>query len=446
MAKRSFRALSRLGVYLGLSSCLAAIHDSAWAQAGPCAGLGTLRSLSSTADGSQSLWLSRTTGGVEFALDATVSSTRVDTWIGQGLRLSRSPVVAFGSAGAHTLSEISGDGDCPIATVDQLLRPDQTLPTVPDGGGGNGGRELTESAILGFSPALLGRWSITGRLTRRVLGPSFGPGLDGTEETAGQLAWVDTTVRFADNDQGGRDGNDSSAQVTLGLEVWRDRTFQFGIAGGIDAAQADAFGDFVSSGVDSYFIGPYLGWQPDKDSLIDVWFGYAKRDYSNSVGPLDSSFDADRFFIDANVTRKIQRGSYSIFPTLGVFYASEDIPDHQYTDGSSTFGVSGADTDTLIGQVAVDVWRDPISSSNGLQWLPFASAGMDWYAERPGDGLALESDLGVEEASSVVGNLAIGTDILMRNGGRWTIKLHYDGIGLSGYDEIGAEIALNIRL
>jgi hypothetical protein len=424
--------------------------DSAWAQTATCASFGTLRSLSTTVDGSQSLWLSRTTGGAGFALDATDSATRVDTWFGQGLRLSRSPVVAFGSAGAHTLSEITGDGDCPIATVDQLSRPDQTLPSVPDGGGGNGidgggydgSRELTESALLGFSPALLGQLSITERLTRRALGPCFGLGLAGTEVNAGRLAWVDTTVRFADNDQGGRDGRDTSTQLTLGLDVWQDETLQFGIAGGIETAQADAFGGFISSRVDSYFIGPYLGWQPDKDTLIDVWFGYLNRDYSNSVGLLDSSFDADGFFVDTNVTRQIQRGSYSILPKLGVFYASGDIPDHQYTDGSSTFGVSGADTDTLIGRVSVDVWRNPVSSSSALKWLPLPSAGIDWYAKRPGDGLLLESDLGIEEAFSLVGSLAVGTDILTRNDGRWTLKLRYDGIGLPGYDEIGGRLPL----
>lgn len=461
MANKSFRALYQMGASLGLASCLGALPNSAYAS---CESLGTLRSLSTTADGSQSLWLSRTQYGSVFALDATRSSARVDTWSGTGFHLSRSPVVAGGSAGAHTLSEISGDGgDCPIATVNQLLRPNQSLPSVPDrggngggdgggdgdggGGGGNsgGGGALTESALLGFSPVLLGQVSITERLTRGALGPSVASNSAGAEEASGRLMWLDTAARYADNDQGSRDGNDSSAKLTFGHEVWRDEIWQVGVAGGFDAAKADAFDNFVSSNVDSYFIGPYLGWKPNEDTLLDIWLGYANRDYTNSIGPYDSSFDADRFFVDANVTRHVQVGAYSVLPKIGVFYARENLPDHRYSDGAFNFGVSGAQTDTVIGKLAIDVWKDPVPISSGLQLLPFVSAGVDWYAELPGDGQVLESDLEVEEVSSVVGSLALGADVLMANGGRWTTKLSYNGMGLSGYEDIGLDVALNFR-
>ena len=70
---------------------------------------------------------------------------------------------------------------------------------------------------------------------------------------------------------------------------------------------------------------------------------------------------------------------------------------------------------------------------------------IDWYAERPGDGLVLTDTLSIESVGDVIGDLSVGTDILIRNGGRWTARLNYDGIGLSGYDDIGFELAFNLE-
>lgn len=443
--------IRKCNLAFGAIVLLGGVPQIANAQAGPCASLGSLRSLSTTADGSQSLWLSRTTGGAVFALDATVSSSRVDTWIGQGVHISASPVVAVGPAGAHTLSEISGDSKgCDIETTNQLARPSQVLPPVPGGGGGSGGgsgsgSQLSESAIIGFSPILLGRVSITERLKRRSLGPWGIKGPRPQTEDGDDLAWFDATARFADNNQAGRNGDDSSAQLILGMDVWRNDTVQIGLAGGFETARADSFNSTVSADVDSIFIGPYLGWTPDDYTLVDVWLGYANRDFSNNIGAFGSSFDADRFFVDANITRRIPSGNFSIFPKLGVFYANDDLPSHQYSNGVSAVDVDAHSADTVIARLAVDIWNTPISGSNGLQWLPFVSAGVDWYAKRPGEGLVLDNGLQIESVGDVMGSVEVGTDILTQGGGRWTTRLRYDGLGQNDYYEVAAEVAFNFR-
>ncbi len=444
----SSRSSMRIGLALSFVVGIASLPRDAQAQAGPCGSLGNLYSLSTTADGSQSLWLSRTTAGSAFALDATVSSTRVDTWIGSGLHISASPFVAVGPAGAHTLSEISGDtsgSGCAIATTNQLARPSQTLPPVPGGGSGGGGQPITESAIIGFSPTLLGHWSITERLSRRSLGPYGVEELGNSATDEDSFAWFDTSFSYANNDQYSRDGSDSSAQLIFGLDVWSDDVLQVGIAAGLDAANSNSFNNTVSADINSYFVGPYLGWRPDNSTLVDVWLGYANREVTNRIGTFGSSFDADRFFVDANLTRRLNRGNLSIFPKLGVFYAQDDMPDHQYTDGVTAFNVASNDAETLIARVAVDVWVDPLAGSNGVQWLPFFGAGIDWYAERPGDGLVLGNDLEIESVGDVVGSLSAGTDLLTNNGGRWTTSILYDGIGLSGYNEVEIEFAYNFE-
>ncbi|MTH98755.1 autotransporter outer membrane beta-barrel domain-containing protein [Roseibium sp. RKSG952] len=448
------RPASKTSLALGLVFACGLSPQILSAQNAPCASLGSLRSLTTTEDGSQSLWLSRTTGGSRFALDATASSTRVDTWVGQGLHISASPVVATGVAGAHTLSEISGDGgDCEIATTNQLARPDQTLPPVPirpggggtepDGGGATGGQQLTESAIIGFSPILLGRWSITERLNRRALGP-YGADSAGSASTKEEsLAWFDVTYLHANNNQFGRGGRDNSAQIIVGADLWQSGAVKVGFAGGFESTDTDSFNNTVSADANSYFIGPYLGWRPDEYTLVDIWLGYANRKFKNGIAAYRSSFDADRFFVDANITRRINSGNYSIFPKLGIFYANDDMPTHQYSNGTSTFTVTSHNAETLITRLAVDIWRDPIIGSNGLQWLPFMSAGVDWYAEQPGDRRVLSNDMTIDSTGDVIGSLSAGTDILTENGGRWTTKVTYDGIGLSGYNEVEVELAFN---
>lgn len=450
------RSVTQTTLALGLLVWCGLSPQTLAAQTAPCASLGTLSSLATTADGSQSLWLSRISAGAVFALDATASATRVDAWTGRGLHISASPVVAPGVAGAHTLSEISGDGgDCEIATTNQLVRPDQTLPPVPtnpggggsgSGGGGNsGGQQLTESAIVGFSPILLGRWSITERLNRRTLGPYGADSAGAASNVEDSLAWFDATFLNADNNQFGRSGRDSSAQFIAGAELWRNGSVQIGFAGGFETADTDSFDKTVSADANSYFIGPYLGWRPDAYTLVDVWLGYANRKFNNEIATYSSSFDGDRFFIDANVTRRINSGNYSIFPKLGVFYANDDMPEHRYSSGASSFWVTSHSADTLITRLAVDVWRDPLIGSNRLQWLPFLSAGVDWYAEQPGDRLVLGNDMTIDKAGDVIGSLSAGTDILTGSGGRWTTKVTYDGLGLSGYDEVEVELAFNFE-
>jgi hypothetical protein len=105
----------------------------------------------------------------------------------------------------------------------------------------------------------------------------------------------------------------------LGYELWRDARFQIGLAGRYETAKCDSFNNVISANFESYFIGPHVGWQPDDGTLINLWVGYASGDYNANIGPSETTLESDRFFHDANATRRFKSGAFSIFQRFGVF-------------------------------------------------------------------------------------------------------------------------------
>ncbi|HMQ95407.1 MAG TPA: autotransporter outer membrane beta-barrel domain-containing protein, partial [Amaricoccus sp.] len=324
-----------------------------------------------------------------------------------------------------------------------------------DGGGGTGGGggsaagpktdRGTEQAVTGSGalPVFTDPYTITERLVGWGFGAPGGTPVTPTPDGKERRGWFQGRSSTFDFDGSGRDSGGHRNEAIVGFDVVRRPDLVYGLAAGWEDGHADSFGGQVDSRFDGYFFGPYVGWKPDPDLVLDLWVGYARRDFSNSIAGFDSDFDVNRVFVSANATGRYLRGDYELRPKLELFYANDDIPDHSYSNGGSRFGVVGGHDDEMVSTLSGEVRREHVTSG-GTRIAPYFRVGIDAWLARPNDGLLLDGDLNEFSMSAITGDLRAGVNAAFLNGGRFDARVGYGGIGEDGLEIVEGEIALSI--
>ena len=150
--------------------------------------------------------------------------------------------------------------------------------------------------------------------------------------------WAAGNVFGVNVDRSGAAFDGRLYSVLAGVDYKIVQQFLVGVAGGWERYDLDTSfngGTFKGTG---YTVGPYLGLKITPSLVLDVWAGWTRVNYdltSTATGALESgSFDANRYFVSANLTGHFAWEGFRITPRAGLLYASERQPEYTSSLGN----------------------------------------------------------------------------------------------------------------
>lgn len=216
-----------------------------------------------------------------------------------------------------------------------------------------------------------------------------------------------------------------------------------GIAGGWERYDLDTSfngGTFKGTG---YTVGPYLGLKITPTLVLDVWAGWTRVNYdltSTAAGaPESGSFDANRYFVSANLTGHFAWEGFRITPRAGVLYASEKQPEY-----TSSLGTVVAAQTIELGKLTFGPeigYRFELASM-GLSVEPFAFIRGEYDFARSGAVTLGTAVLRPERWGARAGG---GLTASSRSGLSLRLAASYDSIGRSGEQVIRGEARFGLR-
>lgn len=150
---------------------------------------------------------------------------------------------------------------------------------------------------------------------------------------------------------------------TLGVDRLFAERFVVGLAVSYEDVSTSSFYNAGGSDSDGFTFAPYAAVLINDVFSVDVTGGYASLEYDqNRVDPaapvgtrLLGAFDADRFFVAANVNALVTTGQWVFAARAGMLYTEEDQDAYTETGGPSARFVGARNVDLAQAMAGLDI-------------------------------------------------------------------------------------------